>query len=417
MHVAPNRWLGNSAWSVAGNGFYAFCQWLLLVVMARLGTSGMVGQFAMGLAVSAPVFLFANLQIRAIQSTDVSDDHSFGEYLGLRLLTTAAAVLVLCGIVAIATYDTSLKRAILAIGLSKAIESISDVYHGNLQRQERMNAVACYLAMKGLGAVIVAAVLVKLSGSAFAAGAGMALVFAIVLWFGERRSAAGSRVRWNWPVFGRLIRMALPLGLVMMLISLTANMPRYFIEGRLGPGAVGVFAALSCLSIAGSTVVNGVGLAVTPRLSRFFVSGERGRFAGSVAQMSGLALLAGIAGVGILVLGGTPLLTLIYGPVYAARLDVAIGVMAAGAVSYVASVIGYGLTAARCFHQQLPLFALVTVATGVALWILVPRYGLMGAVAAQLLGASVQLICGAAILLSGLRRPALAMAVPAEAAA
>jgi O-antigen/teichoic acid export membrane protein len=410
--------LNNSAWSVAGSTFYAFCQWGLLVVLAKIGNPHLVGQFAIGLAVSAPLFLFANLQIRAIQSTDVGSEYSFGEYLGLRLLTTAAALVAICAIAGIAGYDISVKRVILAVGLSKAIEAVSDVFHGDQQRRERMNSVARYLAVKGTASVIAAGIALKLSGSVVAASLAVAAVFAAVLLLGESRFAvASARINWNWAAFRRLAIMAFPLGVVMMLISVTANMPRYFVESRLGSNALGVFAAISYLSLAGSTVVNGAGLAATPGLARLFASGERLAFVRKLLWMSALAALLGIGGVAILALGGKPLLTLIYGPVYAANLDVALWVMAGGALSYAASVVGYGLTAARCFREQLPLFITVTAVAAGASYALVPRYGLRGAVFAQIAAGAAQLLYGAAILVSALKRPALFAVAHMEVAA
>lgn len=412
------RGLNNSAWSVAGSAFYAFCQWSILVVLAKIGNPHLVGQFAIGLAVSAPLFLFANLQIRAIQSTDISGEYSFGEYLGLRLLTTAGALVAICVIAGISGYDLNVKRVILAVGLSKAIEAVSDVFHGDLQRRERMNSVARYLAVKGTASVIGVGIALKLSGSAFAASLAMAAVFAAVLLLGESRFAVASpHIYWNWIAFRRLALMAFPLGVVMMLISVTANMPRYFVESRLGSNALGVFAALSYLSLAGSTVVNAAGLAATPRLARLFGAGERLAFVRKLLWMSALAALLGIGGVAILALGGKPFLTLIYGSVYAANLDVAIWVMVGGALSYAASVIGYGLTAARCFREQLPLFVTVTAVAAGASYALIPRYGLKGAVFAQIAAGAAQLLYGSAILVSALKSPSFFAGAPVEAAA
>lgn len=203
----------------------------------------------------------------------------------------------------------------------------------------------------------------------------------------------------------------------MMLISVTANMPRYFVESRLGSAALGVFAALTYLSLAGSTVVNAVGLAVTPRLAHLFACGERLDFVRKLLGMSVLAGLAGVAGMGILKLGGKPLLTLIYGSVYAANLETAIWIMGAGAVSYAASVVGYGLTAARCFREQLPLFLIVTLVAGGASYALVPRYGLKGAALAQLAAALAQLLGSTAILSSALKRSAVYATAQVEAVA
>ena len=82
----------NVSWAFIGHAVYAASQWLILVVLAKLGDPTMVGQFGLGLALAAPAFMLCNLQLRVAVATDVGDSYGFGDYLGLRLITTAAAL-------------------------------------------------------------------------------------------------------------------------------------------------------------------------------------------------------------------------------------------------------------------------------------------------------------------------------------
>ena len=59
---------GNFAWMLVGNGVYAATQWGVLVVIAKLGAPELVGRFALGLAVCAPVFLLSRLALRVFAS-------------------------------------------------------------------------------------------------------------------------------------------------------------------------------------------------------------------------------------------------------------------------------------------------------------------------------------------------------------
>ena len=60
----------NVVWTLIGSLTYALCQWVMLSVLAKWGSPALVGEFALGLAVTAPVFMLTNLQLRAIQATD-----------------------------------------------------------------------------------------------------------------------------------------------------------------------------------------------------------------------------------------------------------------------------------------------------------------------------------------------------------
>jgi len=64
----------------------------MLVVLARLGNPAMVGRFILGLAIATPVLMFTNMQLRAVLATDAAHQYAFGQYLGLRMLTTLAAL-------------------------------------------------------------------------------------------------------------------------------------------------------------------------------------------------------------------------------------------------------------------------------------------------------------------------------------
>ena len=94
----------NFLWTLSGNVVYAGCQWGMLVVLAKLGTPQIVGEFALALAITAPIVLGAGLSVRSVQATDAASEYPFGDYLLVRLLTTAAAGAVIVGIVCLSSY-------------------------------------------------------------------------------------------------------------------------------------------------------------------------------------------------------------------------------------------------------------------------------------------------------------------------
>lgn len=89
--TVPTRSLRlNFSWTIMGNVVYSGTQWGILVLLARLGNPEAVGQFSLGLAITAPIMLFASLQLRAVQATDARLQFQFRDYAGLRILNTAS---------------------------------------------------------------------------------------------------------------------------------------------------------------------------------------------------------------------------------------------------------------------------------------------------------------------------------------
>jgi O-antigen/teichoic acid export membrane protein len=221
---------------------------------------------------------------------------------------------------------------------------------------------------------------------------------------GAGASAGLPRPRWSRPHLLRLTWLALPLGIVMMLISLGSSVPRYFVEAELGERALGVFSAMAYLMVVGNTVVFALGQAASPRLARYFATGQLAAFRTLLRRLVGLALAGGCAAV-VLALGwGGVILQTLYTAEYAQRTDVFAWLTIAMALGAVGSFLGYGMTSARSFRIQAPLFALVVLATTLSCALLIPRHGLLGAALATTIGQAVQVAGSAWIIQSILRR-------------
>ena len=161
---------GNFLWTLSGNVIYAACQWLILMCFAKLGSNAqMVGQYALGLAITAPVFQFCSLQLRAVQVTDARNRYRFAEFAGMRLVTTGAGILIVVCLALWGNYRGQTGWVIVFIGLSKAFESLSDLCQGQFQKNERMDLVARSLVIKGVVSLIAVSVVLRLAGGAAAA--------------------------------------------------------------------------------------------------------------------------------------------------------------------------------------------------------------------------------------------------------
>jgi O-antigen/teichoic acid export membrane protein len=397
---ARSRLRANFGWTLAGNVVYAGCQWGILVAVARLASAEAVGKLALGLAVTAPVFLLAGLHLRASLATDAARAFRFADYFGVRLAGMIAALIATAAIVSLSGYDRATGLVVLAIGGSKAVEGMSDVYYGLLQQNERMRHIAVSLIWRGVLSLLAVGAVLWAGGGLLLSVAAIGLSWTVVLIAYDRRAAARfpsasvpPRLHgMDWRPAGRIVAISLPLGLVMMLLSLRFNIPRYFVQNAMGASELGVFAAVASLLTAGTMVVSALGQSATPALARQFHEGDVRGFRRLVARLLAIAGIVGCAGVGVAVVAGDPLLRLIFGSAYATRSELLVLLMAVGLVAYAVSMLGYALTAARRFMVQLPLFAATTlVCAGASLW-LVPAYGLAGAASAMGAAALLELV-------------------------
>lgn len=389
----------------AGNALFAASQWAVLSLIAKLGGNEMLGQYALAVAVATPISLFSHLNLRAVLATDVGHTHPFGDYLAVRLATTGLGLAAIVAVALGCSYAWPAPAVILLLGLTLGLDNLSDIYYGLMQRRERMDQIAWSMMARGLLSMTALGAVLWRTGSLLAAvGALAAGRLAVLLLYDRPVATRGeSLARTGRRTQAGIFRLALPLGVVLMLASLSANLPRYAIEARLGTAALGWFAAVASFMTVGSTVINALGQAATPRLARCFGSADRRSFARLAWRLCALACLLGAAGVAAALVIGGPVLALVYRPAYAAHAGLLVWAMAAAVATYVAGMLGYVITAARAFAAQAPLLVVVAGASGVASWLLVPRMGLQGAVLA-LAAAAVTQIAGEILILRGALR-------------
>ncbi|GGR10661.1 lipopolysaccharide biosynthesis protein [Deinococcus ruber] len=406
---APSGSLGLRAgvlWTFGGQLTYAAAQWAMVAVLAHLGTPSAVGSYALGLALTSPLFLMLGLQLRSVQATDARQDTPFGQYVSLRVLCMIAA-LILVGVLAL-LYPQA--WAVIGwLGLAKALEGLSDVCYGRMQQRERLDVVARSTMLRGVLSLALLGGLFAWSHSVGVSTAGVALANLLVLIGYDvpqvRRLTPG-------PYFSRvippaLIQLAWPLGAVVGLVSLSSTIPRLVLDHSSGNHLVGIYSALIYVNVAGSVVVVAIGTALTARLSQMYAANNRSGFVRLTLQFTAAAAAVGLSLTVLALLAGRPLLNLLYGPEYADQTPAFVWLMASGALGYLASCAGFAVTAARRFIQQLPLFLVVCAVLLVCCWWLIPAHGLVGAAIAALIAASVQLVGSWFIVLGALHAPAI----------
>jgi O-antigen/teichoic acid export membrane protein len=376
----------------------------MLTVLAKAGNSSVVGQFALGLAITAPVFMFTNLQLRGMQVTDARREYCFADYFTLRIVTTAFGLFSVVALLFVLHYDYVTRVVILFIAIAKSIECVSDVIGGLLQFHERLDQAAISLMTRGALSILLFGVTFLWSHSLIACTGAMCLAWLTVLiGYDLRRAnetvAFGEQYfRFNWRTGWKLLLLGLPLGIVMMLLSLNANIPRYVLEHYKGPAELGVYASLAYLLVAMSTVVNALGQSVMVRLSSMFAACNFDGFKRLLFKLVAIGVAMTVVGLPLAAIFGRSVLTLLYRPAYGEQMGAFLIMVAATGVSAIGAFLGCGVTAARCFRAQVPLVAACTLAAGVTTALMVPHYGLAGA-ASGLLASSIVLVVGCALVL------------------
>jgi len=400
---------------------FAASQWGLLASAAKLGQLEDVGIFSLALVITGPAMISAYLNLRMVQATDLQRDYRFRDYLGLRLVCIFIAVLFIAVMALASRYSASVLMVIAMVTLAKALDLVSDVFHGLFQQFDRMDMISRSRILQGILQVVIFSAFLYATKSivwatvAMAASSAVALAyvipFALTLLHESGESltmsapASGgqeippppsktSSLKHMWQLF----LLALPLGIAAPLLSLQQNIPRYYLDYWMGERALGIFTAMSYIVFVAGNLVTGAYIQSSVLYLTQAFRDDIDAYVRLVWRLLGVATASGVAGFLVAWIGSKPLLTLLYNTEYGKHPQVFMWLMIGATPFYIGSVFSGALASTRTFQVQTVSLAVTVVATILASVFLIPRYGMLGAAWSWTLGVSVWALILGAIL-------------------
>lgn len=409
----------NFSFSFTGNIIYQASQWGILVVLAKLTNAEVLGQFALALAICTPITVLASMNLRTLQITDTESKNSFREFLGLRIITVFAAILVIAAIAFSGRFTLHMGLIIFVIGLNQCISISRDIYRAYMQKRERMDKVAVSQISVSVLGLLALTLGVLFTGD---------LLIGVIAIFAARLL---SMLAWDFPVTRKLSRsdpdmvgphallpefhakailklawLALPVTLMVTFNRIAGVLPQYFIEYHIDTETLGYFAAIAALPLMGNIVVDAAGLSALPRLSRQYLKRNK-NFIRLCLKLCTINTCFGLLGIAAAYLLGQWILTIIFTKDYAAYQDEFTLLMVYGLASYIVASFNYGLFATRLFWIQPPIHGLVATTTLTMCWLLIPSMGVEGAVWAMIAGRAVQVPTVIVLVIWLFKRPQL----------
>ena len=392
--MRPLRLRHNVLWAGVGTFASAATQWLALAALTKLASSLVVGQYALGLATTAPIYALTGLQLKAYLGTDTKDECTFGEYLGTRIVLTIVGFCAIL-VIAYASVDTASTRyAVLAVGAAKAIECFSDLTYGAFQKHRRMDLLACSLMLRG---VLSSAALIGITwatGSLVLGIISLGVSWALVLFLYDlpRAASFGSVVPQFHMNTLKIVGKTYPMAIALAIGTLTLAMPRYLLQHHYGESAVGIYSALFYVVTANMLCGLVFASAVSPKLADS-AANSTGQYLRLISLTTGVTAGCSLLLFIVVAVMGDAVLSIAYTSEYATHNVTFLLLSGAGIVAAVSCVLDYGLIALRYIKMRLLVNA-VALAIGLfAGLILVPRLQYVGAAASYLTAVASMLSC------------------------
>ena len=114
----------NIIWNMIGSFLYAFASMVLSIAVVQLAGEDAGGVFTFAFTTFGQhMFMAAYFGIRPFQITDTGEKYTFGDYLGLRLITCGLAILVGFGYVLVSGYTFEKSAVVFLMVVYKVIDA------------------------------------------------------------------------------------------------------------------------------------------------------------------------------------------------------------------------------------------------------------------------------------------------------
>lgn len=151
MEQNERRQLGKSViWNTLGNIIYLAAQYVLQIMITRMSGNYAAGLLSTAMTVTNITLSVANYGMRSFQISDLERKYSDRTYLRSRWVTVAAAGVGTALFACCVSYSAEQRLAIVLYTLIRLSEGYIDVWHGYLQRADRMDLVGRLFGLRGL---------------------------------------------------------------------------------------------------------------------------------------------------------------------------------------------------------------------------------------------------------------------------
>lgn len=313
---------------------------ILLIVITRINGIYESGIFSFAFSVAITFWIMGMWGGRTYQVSDIKNEFSHRSYITTRMVLAVAMIFGAFVFSTLNHYDAMKTELIIVLVLFKAIESIADAIYGVLQVHNRLYNVGKSLLYKAVGS-FVAFCLIDISTHNILWSSVVVVLVNIFVMFGydifiagklENIKVSSSKITHYTKNATVIMKRTAPVLAVTLLMSLSLNIPRYFIDKYHGD-EIGYFGIIAMPITLITLVVSFILQPNVVSLSQLYERKKYKEFSTIVNKILGITAVVGIGIVGITFWVGAPLLRLVFGVDFSSYKTALVVMVAGGVVS------------------------------------------------------------------------------------
>lgn len=241
----------NFIWNAVGNTAYDGLQWFITVIVARSSGLNNAGVLAIAMSFSLIFRTISYFGIRDFQVSDENNKYSFADYTGLRIITCILSLAACMIFAALSRYAPNVLTAIFWYMIFRISEGFSDLFHGAIQKKDRLDISGVCLTLKAVITTIAFALVFLVMSSlnyALAAMALSAVTVNLLIELPLTVKICSLKAKVRWIECGKLAVETAPLLLHLFLTSVILNMPKYALSIAYNEVYLGAYSSIFSVS-------------------------------------------------------------------------------------------------------------------------------------------------------------------------
>ena len=378
--------MNSSLWMILGNGGYALFQVLIMMFISKFLGVDELGYFSLALAITAPIMLFSTFGLRTLWITDQSKIYSYLQFRKIRIATSLLALLVCIFVSLLYASNLTFLFIIIIIAACKVIENQSDLYYGLMHKKNMQKQISYSLLIRSASGFIGVVVGILLFGDLVAALLIYCLCWLVSFLIADVYLNRDLLKGYNSKIVGgnntskSILIAGLPLAVAFLLINTNLMIPRLALSEIVSIKELGVYAALAYFVQVGTIIINSIGQAALPSLSKMYLNNDYREHKIKVVKVIGVIFFISWSGAVFSYLYSDYILEVFFGELIAQKNDVLILMFLLAPAQYAVSIMGHVLSSIGK-NKSLVFSQWILVTTNVILSMaLIPVVGIYGAV-------------------------------------
>lgn len=383
-----NNFKKSFIWNTIGSGLNSINSLLLLIIVTRINGVSNAGIFTLSFATACMFYIVAIYSGRTYQVTETDKEVSDNEYIINRIITSLVMILISFLFAIFYNYNNYKIIIFMLICGFKCIEAICDVFHGILQKNNRLDIVGKSLLLRSLLNIIIFVIIDMITKNLIFSCISLIVSNIFVLIFIDIKKSLLYKEKSNY-INKKSIFKIFTFGFYVFAFTFVANYivnaQRYPIDSFLEDNLQTIFGIIIMPGTIIMLVNQFIIQPIIIKLKESYLSKLKEQFLSIIYKVILLTLLTGLLVMITAYFIGIPILNLMYGLNLKIYLYNLILVLFGATLYTVSSVLSNGLIVLRKTKIQMFIYIIIAIFTTIISNKFVYLFGFNGAIYSYLL--------------------------------